>query len=74
MAIPRASSGMLRSQIRHRPAAAATPLRHTQVRTQMRGKDDLGGPGGQEPPPNSPSGADTLKKNWYLSPLPPHRA
>lgn len=63
MAIPRASSSMLRSNIIRRPAAVATPLRRMQIRTQM---DDLGGPGGQEKPPSRPAGPDTLKRNWYV--------
>ncbi|EHK42140.1 hypothetical protein TRIATDRAFT_84109 [Trichoderma atroviride IMI 206040] len=27
-------------------------------------KDDLGGPGGQQPPPRNPGGPDALKRNW----------
>lgn len=64
MAILRASSGMLRTQIARRPAAVATPLRSMQIRTQM---DDLGGPGGQEKPPSRPGGPDVLKRNWCVS-------
>ena len=45
-------------------AASVAPLlrNHQQVRLQHDG--DLGGPGGQEPPPQRPAGADTIKRNW----------
>jgi len=70
MAIPRASSGMLRSQIRPASRRAAPHLRAGaghQVRntTKVYGKDDLGGPGGQEPRPSKQAGPETIKRNWY---------
>ena len=70
MAIPRASSGMLRSQIRPASRRAAPHLRAgvgQQVRntTKVHGKDDLGGPGGQEPRPSKQAGPETIKRNWY---------
>lgn len=71
MAIPRASCGMLRSQIR--PASRSSAPHHLrgaaqqQVRTKIQGPDDLGGPGGQEPRPSKPAGPDTMKRNWYDS-------
>ncbi|GJN75676.1 hypothetical protein VFPFJ_08330 [Purpureocillium lilacinum] len=70
MAILRASSGgLLRAAAGRRAAppgrsvlaatAATTPRLH------VRGvKDDLGGPGGQEPPPEKPSGTDAIRRNW----------
>lgn len=70
MAILRASSGgLLRTAAGRRAAppgrsvlaatAATTPRLH------VRGvKDDLGGPGGQEPPPEKPSGTDAIRRNW----------
>jgi hypothetical protein len=69
MAIPRAT-GMLRTQIRRPLVGAASPLRSSiQVRAQS-GKPpdgDLGGPYGQEPPPEKPNGAsDVLQRNWYV--------
>ncbi|RFU79232.1 hypothetical protein TARUN_2944 [Trichoderma arundinaceum] len=30
------------------------------------GKEDLGGPGGQQPPPQSPGGPDLLRRNWLV--------
>ena len=65
MAIPRISYGLLRSAARA-PASRASTLRPgaQQVRTQVRGKDDLGGPGGQQPPPKSPGGPEIVKRNW----------
>lgn len=26
---------------------------------------DLGGPGGQQPPPQAPGGPEAVKRNWY---------
>ncbi|KAK5993850.1 hypothetical protein PT974_07287 [Cladobotryum mycophilum] len=63
MPFPRASSGMLRTLIR--PARTAAPLRSTQIRTQtIGGKESLGGPGGQQPPPRNPGGPEALQRNW----------
>ncbi|KAL3957115.1 hypothetical protein ACCO45_007693, partial [Purpureocillium lilacinum] len=50
--------------------AATTPRLH------VRGvKDDLGGPGGQEPPPEKPSGTDAIRRNCShrRMPGPPRR-
>jgi hypothetical protein len=78
MAIPRASSGMLRSRLRARPTGAAplgarqtNPSRTTQVRTKATSRDDLGGPGGQQPPPKNPGGPEALKRNWYMTTVEP---
>jgi hypothetical protein len=30
------------------------------------GKDDLGGPGGQQAPPPSPGGPEKFKRNWCV--------
>lgn len=54
---------------RLRPAAATRTsmlLRNNGVqrRAQTRGPDDLGGPGGQQPPPKNPGGPDAVKRNW----------
>lgn len=69
MAIPRASSGMLRSQIRPACRNAAPPLRPSagapRTMANIHGKDDLGGPGGQEPRPSKPAGPEAMKRNWY---------
>lgn len=66
MAMPsvRASRGMLRSSMR--PARLAAPIA-PQMRTKIYGADkgDLNGPKGQEEIPQTPSGADAIKRNWY---------
>ncbi len=62
MAIPRASSGLLRSRIARRPVAIASPFRNNQIRTKI--TEDLGGPGGQTKPPERPGGPDAIKRNW----------
>ncbi|UNI18499.1 hypothetical protein JDV02_004766 [Purpureocillium takamizusanense] len=47
------------------PATAAPTGPHPHQAQQVRGvKDDLGGPGGQQPPPQKPSGTDALRRNW----------
>jgi hypothetical protein len=30
---------------------------------------NLGGPGGQQPPPDAPGGPEVLKRNWYEDPF-----
>ena len=70
MASLRASTSMLRTQIRPL-AATASPLRSSlQVRAQsgIPPDGDLGGPYGQEKIPKKPNGAsDVLQRNWYDS-------
>ncbi|PHH78905.1 hypothetical protein CDD82_2777 [Ophiocordyceps australis] len=59
MALPRASSGLLRSRIPIRPVTPAPRF------SRSRGlKDNLGGPYGQEPPPKNPSSLDAARRNW----------
>ena len=73
MSIPRVSYGLVaRSGVRaHAAAAASSSLMRSggagggaQIRTQIRGKEDLGGPGGQQPAPKQPGGPDAVKRNW----------
>ncbi|QPC61921.1 hypothetical protein HYE67_004152 [Fusarium culmorum] len=35
---------------------------------------NLGGPGGQQPPPQAPGGPEALKRNWYESPFLPRNS
>lgn len=57
-----------------RPAAVQTARTSTrtgaavihQRRCLTRGPDDLGGPGGQEPPPSNPGGPEVIKRRWPL--------
>jgi len=60
------TSNVLRTSMR---PLAAHPMRSgasmLQTRTKIRGPDDLGGPGGQEPAPQKPAGRDdAMKRNW----------
>ncbi|KAL6807007.1 hypothetical protein GGI42DRAFT_265792 [Trichoderma sp. SZMC 28013] len=43
------------------PFSTTAPVRATAFGS---GKDDLGGPGGQQPPPRNPGGPEALKRNW----------
>lgn len=66
MAIPRASSGMLRSHIR--PAARSAPPRIRAAQQQVRRQsEDLGGPGeSKERPPDQPGGSEAIRRNWCV--------
>lgn len=44
------------------PFSTTAPVRAT----AFGGKDDLGGPHGQQPPPRSPGGPEALKRNWCV--------
>ncbi|KAL7941767.1 hypothetical protein V8C42DRAFT_167748 [Trichoderma barbatum] len=49
------------------PFSTTAPARATTYpskATYGAGKEDLGGPGGQQPPPQSPGGPEALKRNW----------
>ncbi|KAG5924291.1 hypothetical protein E4U42_004708 [Claviceps africana] len=60
---PRAAAGLLRSGIAAAPSRAvrASP-RYMSVTQVSRVKDDLGGPGGQQPPPRKPG--DLTRQQW----------
>ncbi|KAK2595031.1 hypothetical protein QQS21_007221 [Conoideocrella luteorostrata] len=60
MVTPRASAGLLRNRIR--PTTTTRYFSATQTRKNA--KDDLGGPGGQQPIPNKPGGPEAAKRNW----------
>lgn len=75
MASIRPSASILRCV---RPTAGTAPLRSVQLRcygnNQLDGKDTeghMGGPGGQQPPPQNPGGPEAVARNWYVfrSPL-----
>ena len=69
MAIPRASSGMLRSHIRPAAARSAPPRLRAAQQQVRRQSEDLGGPGeSRERPPNPPGGPEGVRRNWYASP------
>lgn len=62
---------MLRTQLRPAAALSAPLLRRAQrrlVATFNAGKEDLGGPGGQQPVPQRPGGPEMLKRNWFVLP------
>ncbi|CAM1507891.1 Fc.00g047390.m01.CDS01 [Cosmosporella sp. VM-42] len=67
MSLQRSSINILRR------AAVTAPLRRVQIRHasaqpgHLKNDGDLGGPGGQQPPPPSPGGPEALKRNWYFS-------
>ncbi|KAH6893069.1 hypothetical protein B0T10DRAFT_457183 [Thelonectria olida] len=66
MALAR-SSTLLRSQLRPVAGLPAPLLRRAQGRSAAvfnAGKEDLGGPGGQQPVPGKPGGPEMLKRNW----------
>ncbi|KAL7933970.1 hypothetical protein V8C35DRAFT_280288 [Trichoderma chlorosporum] len=42
------------------PFSTSAPVRATAYGN----KDNLGGPGGQQPPPRNPGGPEALKRNW----------
>ncbi|KHN94954.1 uncharacterized protein MAM_07181 [Metarhizium album ARSEF 1941] len=63
MALPKVptATGLLRHSTR--PAASRASL--PQLRRKVtRGDGDLGGPGGQQPPPPNPGGPEAVKRNW----------
>jgi hypothetical protein len=70
MSMHRASANMLRSCLR--TTAVTAPLRRSQIRAigakpspgHIKDDGDLGGPGGQKPPPQAPGGPEALKRNW----------
>ncbi|KAG6003014.1 hypothetical protein E4U21_002449 [Claviceps maximensis] len=65
-AAPRASAGLLRNRIKvsvPSRAVRASP-RYMSATQVSRVKDDLGGPGGQQPPPGKPGGYDVLRQQW----------
>lgn len=67
MSIPRVSYGLVAARSGVRAAASSRLMRGAgaqQIRTQIRGKEDLGGPGGQQPAPKQPGGPDAVKRNW----------
>ncbi|KAG5981624.1 hypothetical protein E4U55_002736 [Claviceps digitariae] len=65
VATPRASAGLLRGRIRVPPSRAVRASPRYMSATQVsRVKDDLGGPGGQQPPPRKPSGVEILREQW----------
>lgn len=65
MSLSRLATATLRPA-RFRASTGAAPLLRgaPQRRPFTQGPDDLGGPGGQEPPPPNPGGADVLKRRW----------
>lgn len=60
MNAPTAVRQVLRVGSRQTPRVSA---RMTQQARQISNKDDLGGPGGQEPPPPKPEGPEAIKRN-----------
>ncbi|KFA46517.1 hypothetical protein S40293_10792 [Stachybotrys chartarum IBT 40293] len=65
MSLSRLANAPLRPA-RFRPSTGADPLLRAapQRRPFTQGPDNLGGPGGQEPPPPNPGGVDVLKRRW----------
>ncbi|KFG78723.1 hypothetical protein MANI_002032 [Metarhizium anisopliae] len=66
MALPRVPAGLLRNHIRPAASRATSPrVTAAQLRHKTTSKDgDLGGPGGQQPPPPNPGGPEAVKRNW----------
>ncbi|KAK8926994.1 hypothetical protein H634G_02035 [Metarhizium anisopliae BRIP 53293] len=66
MALPRIPPGLLRNHIRPAASRATSPrVTAAQLRHKITSKDgDLGGPGGQQPPPPNPGGPEAVKRNW----------
>ncbi|KAF4977687.1 hypothetical protein FZEAL_5828 [Fusarium zealandicum] len=66
MTLIQTSAAMLRCRIRPVAGAAAPLLRPAQARFQghVHPEGNLGGPGGQQPPPANPGGPEALKRNW----------
>ncbi|KAG6017534.1 hypothetical protein E4U54_006506 [Claviceps lovelessii] len=63
---PRASAGLLRNRIKAPPSRAVRASPRYMSATQVsRVKDDLGGPGGQQPPPRKPFNPDMLRQQWF---------
>lgn len=69
----RSSTVLLRTALR--PAIAARSIAPFSTTVSARAttygpKDNLGGPGGQQPPPRNPGGPEALKRNWCVSSKP----
>ncbi|KAH7145965.1 hypothetical protein B0J13DRAFT_332552 [Dactylonectria estremocensis] len=67
MSALRTSSILFRRQLRPAAVVLSAPhLRPSQVRSvqHLRDDGDLGGPGGQLPPPSKDGGPEALRRNW----------
>ncbi|KAF7559269.1 hypothetical protein G7046_g4876 [Stylonectria norvegica] len=63
MSLSRTSAVLLRTHLR--PSVGTAPLRsQTRFRSHLNQGGDLGGPGGQKPPPANPGGPEAIKRNW----------
>lgn len=65
MVTPRASTGLLRNHIKLTPRAIGASPRYISATPVSRVKDELGGPGGQKPPPTKPGGPEAIRRNWF---------